>query len=158
MRPRFLNSLNPCFPSHFRTHQPCWFTPTDIVVRRASESWTWATGNRQQPSMENDQPWSDWCSGNYWSTVRYLLSCANYNNTWTSYWGPDIVCDYNSIVLSSAEPIPVADVATAVQNSFKGKPPDQSSIDSVLRVGIQCYQNFKCILKTVTPGSDGGYQ
>ncbi|XP_021705609.1 muscarinic acetylcholine receptor M3 [Aedes aegypti] len=113
--------------------------------------------------MENGQPWSDWCSGNYWSTVRYLLSCANYNNTWTSYWGPDIVCDYNRIALSPGE-----QPAEVVRNSLKGiaaintvqstasSPINaSSSIDhnSVLRVGIECYQNFKCILKSVTPSS-----
>ncbi|XP_062716596.1 D(2)-like dopamine receptor [Aedes albopictus] len=109
--------------------------------------------------MENGQPWSDWCTGNYWSTVRYLLSCANYNNTWTSYWGPDIVCDYNRIALSSAA---AADSRSslkgiAINGTVDGNPAATGvpSIDhsSVLRVGIECYQNFKCILKSVSPAS-----
>ncbi|XP_062565212.1 octopamine receptor [Armigeres subalbatus] len=114
--------------------------------------------------LENDQPLSDWCTGNYWSTVRYLLSCANYNNTWTSYWGPDIICDFNQFALSSTDQ---SSPPSATRHTLKGgstigvagtsgSSAGNSFIDhnSVIRVGIQCYQNFKCILKMITPGSD----
>ncbi|XP_053697784.1 D(2)-like dopamine receptor [Sabethes cyaneus] len=125
--------------------------------------------------MDENPLWSaDWCLGNYWPTLRYLVSCTNYNNTWTSYWGPDIICEYSSTLSGSfsvstkpnSHPAAVGGVLSATANrnplrsgtihgvptageALKSSPSliDQSSAFGT--VAVQCYQNFKCVLKSI---------
>ncbi|XP_058455280.1 uncharacterized protein LOC131432785 [Malaya genurostris] len=138
--------------------------------------------------MDNDQPWTgDWCSKNYWPTLRYLVSCANYNNSWTSYWGPDIICDYSTFSGSLLATIPsrgssvppqLAHLTTRIPlkgNSAAGGGDgggtgsdagagdggssvfqSAASMDGHSAVGtaMRCFQNLKCVLKSVTPSND----
>ncbi|XP_055540717.1 D(2)-like dopamine receptor [Wyeomyia smithii] len=121
--------------------------------------------------MNETQLWSaDWCFGNYWPTFRYLVSCTNYNNTWTSYWGPDIICEYGSTLSGSfsvstktaTHPASAVLSATATRNPLRsgtgnGVPgvalkSSSSLIDYSSALGavtVQCYQNFKCVLKSI---------
>uniref|UniRef100_A0A1Q3FS96 Putative d2 dopamine receptor n=1 Tax=Culex tarsalis TaxID=7177 RepID=A0A1Q3FS96_CULTA len=87
---------------------------------------------------------SDWCTGDHWSTFRFLVACANYNNTWTSYWGPDIICGYGVSELMPA-------TATARTSAPSPVVPAKSGV--VVRAIVQCYQNLKCVLKSVSPTS-----
>ncbi|XP_058823054.1 D(2)-like dopamine receptor isoform X2 [Topomyia yanbarensis] len=136
--------------------------------------------------MDGDQLWAgDWCSGHYWPTLRYLVSCANYNNSWTSYWGPDIICDYSTFsgsvpgaILQRGSSITTS-VPSVARVPLKGgsasgggggaggggtvsgdggssvfKSAASMDGNSALGSAMQCYQNLKCILKSVTPSSD----
>ncbi|XP_038120722.1 D(2) dopamine receptor [Culex quinquefasciatus] len=87
----------------------------------------------------------DWCTSDHWSTFRFLLSCANYNNTWTSYWGPDIICGYGVTELMPA---------AAATRTSAGPSNVPAKSGTAVRAIVQCYQNLKCVLKSVSPSSN----
>ncbi|XP_055607421.1 uncharacterized protein LOC129755113 [Uranotaenia lowii] len=91
------------------------------------------------------------CSEDRWPTLRYLVSCANYNNTWTSYWGPDIVCDFvGPKVSASTTPVDAINKSNlTLKESFKGTDAGESS--GALGIAVQCYHSLRCILKSVNP-------